>query len=358
MPKEYLIPLGPFESSQDIGRFIDVAPALGLNTFNMAGGAIVDDFDNDGLFDIVTSTMDVCGPMHFFHNNGDGTFTDRSAQSGVAKQLGGLNLLQADYNNDGCLDILVLRGGWQFPMRKSLLRNNCDGTFTDVTAEAGLAVPAAATQTAAWADIDNDGKIDLFVANEHAPSQLFHNNGDGTFTDIGPQAGIDRVAFSKAVVAGDYDNDGYPDFYVSNFRGANFLYHNNRNRTFTDVAAALHVQEPYISFPAWFFDYDNDGWLDLFVTSYHLSIEEVVRSYMHLPLRAETAKLYRNTGNGSFRDVTAEVGLDRVFMPMGSNFGDVDNDGFLAKVMIVTLEAMPMNLAGFIAPDGPPAIAV
>jgi hypothetical protein len=155
--------------------------------------------------------------MHYFHNNGDGTFSDRTAAAGLSGQLGGLNLIQADYNNDGCLDVLVLRGAWeQIGQRKSLLRNNCDGTFTDVTKESGLAVPATNTQSAVWADINNDGLLDLFVVNESGPSQLFLNKGDGTFQDISHAAGIDRAAFSKGVAAADYDGDGYVDFYVSN----------------------------------------------------------------------------------------------------------------------------------------------
>lgn len=329
VPHEYLIPPSTFESTEDLGRFVDVAPEAGINLYSMSGGLIVDDFERNGLFDVVTSDFGQCAPMHFFHNNGDGTFTDRTAQAGLNGQLGGLNMVQTDYNNDGCLDILVLRGAWEFPQRKSLLRNNCDGTFTDVTAASGLAKPATSTQTAVWADIDNDGYLDLFVGNENGPAQLFRNKGDGTFEDISHAAGIDRVAFSKGVVAADYDNDGYVDFYVSNLNGDNFLYHNNRDRTFTDVAQKAGVQKPWQSFAAWFFDYDNDGWPDLFVTSYYVSVDESVRSYLGLTPNAETLKLYKNLGNGAFRDVTAEVGLDRVFMPMGSNFGDIDNDGFL-----------------------------
>lgn len=329
VPKEYLIPLSSFESAEDVGRFVDVAPQAGLNMYDMSGGLIVDDFDNDGLLDIVTSDFGQCAPMHFFHNNGDGTFSDRTAQAGLSDQLGGLNLIQTDYNNDGCLDILVLRGAWEFPQRKSLLRNNCNGTFTDVTKASGLADPATDTQTAVWADIDNDGYLDLLVGNENVPSQLFHNNGNGTFTDISHSAGIDRMGYTKAVVAADYDNDGYVDFYVSNLNGDHFLYHNNHDKTFTEVALRAGVQKPWQSFGAWWFDYDNDGWPDLFVTSYYVSVDETLRSYLGLPPNAETLKLYKNLGDGTFRDVTSEVGLDRVFMPMGSNFGDIDNDGFL-----------------------------
>jgi hypothetical protein len=328
VPAKYLIPPSTFDSVEDVGRFVDVAPAAGINLYSMSGGLIVDDFERNGLFDIVTSDYGECAAMHYFHNNGNGTFSDRTAQSGLADQLGGLNLIQTDYNNDGCLDIFVLRGAWEFPQRPSLLKNNCDGTFTDVTAGSGLS-EAMQTQTGVWADINNDGYLDLFVGNETGPSHLYRNKGDGTFEDISHAAGIDRVAFTKGVVAGDYDNDGYVDFYVSNLNGDNFLYHNNHDGTFTDVARQAGVQKPWQSFAAWFFDYDNDGWPDLFVTSYYVSVDESVRSYLGLPPSAETLKLYKNLGNGTFRDVTAEVGLDRVFMPMGANFGDIDNDGYL-----------------------------
>ena len=330
VPPALLIPLSDFESAQNIGRFKDIAATAGTNAFLEAGGVVVDDFDNDGLLDIVASSTDVCDALHFYHNNGDGTFSDRTVQAGLADQLGGLNLVQVDYNNDGCMDLLVLRGGWEFPMRKSLLRNNCNGTFTDVTDQSGLGATVTETNSAVWADIDNDGYLDLFIANEKSPSQLFRNRGDGTFEDISHAAGIDQTAYSKGVTAADYDNDGYVDFYVSNLDGPNYLYHNNLDNTFTEIAKQAGVQAPGTGFATWFFDYDNDGWPDLFVTSYpSFSPDEVVRSYMHLPTHVDTMKLYRNNRNGTFEDVTTQVGLDRVFIPMGANFGDVDNDGFL-----------------------------
>jgi hypothetical protein len=295
----------------------------------MAGGVIVDDFDNDGLLDIVSSSMAMCQPLHFFHNNGDGTFTERAAQAHLNDQLGGLNIIQADYNSDGCMDILVLRGGWEVPQRKSLLKNNCDGTFTDVTKAAGLAEPATSTQTAVWTDINNDGLLDLFVGSENGGAQLFLNNGDGTFKDISHSAGIDKVTYAKGVVAADYDNDGWPDLYVSNFQGENLLYHNNHDNTFTEVAHDAGVLGNGRGFAAFFLDYDNDGWPDIFVTSYFTSVDETVRTYLGLPHNVTTLKLYRNLGNGTFQDVTKAVGLNKVFMPMGGNFGDFDNDGFL-----------------------------
>jgi tetratricopeptide (TPR) repeat protein len=316
-----------FQSAEDLGRFRDVAPQAGLAFTSMAGGLIVDDLDGDGQFDVVASSQNFCAPMHFFHNNGDGTFADRSAASGVAAQLGGLTLIQADYNNDGCPDILVLRGGWQLPMRKSLLRNNCNGTFTDVTREAGLAEPTS-TQTAVWADVNNDGLLDLYVGNENGPNQLFLNQGNGTFREVAHAAGVDVSAFTKAVAAADFDGDGWVDLYAANYRGDGSLFRNNHDGTFTDVARQAGVLGPGHAFPAWFFDYDNDGWPDLLVTSYVMSVDETARTYLGLPHNSATMRLYRNLGNGAFRDVTAETGLDKVFMPMGSNFGDVDNDGY------------------------------
>jgi hypothetical protein len=337
VPPKYLLPLSSFGTSvaspsiEGAGRFTDVAQKAGLNLFAMAAGVIVDDFENNGLLDVVTSNWNLCEPMRYFHNNGNGTFTDQADKAGLTGQTGGLNIIQTDYNNDGCTDILVLRGSWMprnLAHRKSLLRNNCNGTFTDVTKESGLAKPATNTQAGVWADINNDGFLDLFVGNETGPSQLFLNKGDGTFEDISHSAGIDRTAFTKGVVAADYDNDGYVDFYVSNQNGANYLYRNNHNLTFTNIAKQAGVPGVGRGFAAWSFDYDNDGWPDLFVANFSLSIEETLQTYLGLPHKGGTLKLYRNLGNGAFRDVTKETGLDKVYMPMGANFGDVNNDGY------------------------------
>jgi hypothetical protein len=329
VPKEQLIPRAAFESKESVIHLVDVARAAGLDRYGQAGGAIVDDFDNDGILDIVVSNVNDCEPLLFFHGNGDGTYTNRADQAGLAKQTGGLNIMQTDYNNDGCKDILILRGGWEYARPKSLLRNNCDGTFTDVTKESGLADVVTATQTAVWADIDNDGNLDLFVGNENSPNQLFLNKGDGTFVDIAKSAGVNQVNFTKAVVAADYDNDGYVDLYVSTLNGEHHLYHNNHDRTFTDVTRQAGVEGPWTTFGAWFFDYDNDGWPDLFVAGYGSSVEDVMNEYRHLPQGGEKLSLFKNLGNGKFRNVTAEAGLARVMMPMGLNFGDIDNDGFL-----------------------------
>jgi len=337
VPEPYLIPPHVFESDETMPRFDNIAPHLGLDTFDLSGGAIGDDFDNDGYLDLLVSTWDTQGQMRLFRNTRDGTFSERTAQTGLLGFYGGLNMVQADYDNDGHLDVLVLRGAWlgeggQHP--NSLLRNNGDGTFTDVTFDAGLGRVHYPTQTGAWGDYDNDGDLDLYIGNEWssampAPSQLFRNNGDGTFTDVAIAAGVTNDAFAKAVIWGDYDGDRWPDLYVSNGLGVNRLYRNNGDGTFTDVAASLGVTGPTTSFPAWFWDFDNDGVLDLYVAAYDADVEHLAASALGLPVEAELAHLYRGTGDGGFEEVASRYGLDRPTSAMGSNFGDLDNDGYL-----------------------------
>ncbi len=330
VPGAQLIPPSAFTSAEDIGRFHDVAPRAGLSSVASAGGVIVEDFRGTGRFDVVTSTSDKCGAVTMHASDGTGRFTDRTAAAGLTSQLGGLNTVQGDYDNNGCPDVLVLRGGWEeLPQRLSLLRNDCRGAFTDVTVASGLAASPASTQAAVWTDFDNDGFLDLFVGVENGPAQLFRNRRNGTFENVAAAAGVDRIAYTKGVAAGDYDNDRYPDLYVSNYGGPNFLYHNNGDGTFTEFSAGARVLGTPQGFATWFFDYDNDGWEDLFVTSYVASLDEMVRDYLGLAHNATTMKLYRNLGDGTFRDVSAAAGLNRVLMPMGANFGDLDNDGFL-----------------------------
>ena len=328
VPEEHRLPGTALRAEGGMPRFVDVSKAAGLGRMGIAGGTIVEDFDGDGLLDVAFSSVEFCEPLRLYRNRGDGRFEERTAAAGLSQQLGGLNLVSTDYDNDGRADIFVLRGGWEIPMRNSLLRNDGDGTFTDVTREAGLSSPDHSTHYAAWADFDNDGWLDVFVGHELTPSQLFRNRRDGTFEDVTAAAGVGASAFTKGATFGDYDADGDPDLYVSNMWADNFLYRNNGDGTFTDVAAALGVTGPFASFPTWFFDYDNDGRLDLFVSSYPMSIEEFAKHYFGQPTTAETLTLYRNVG-GRFQDVSRAVGLDRAVPSMGSNFGDLDNDGFL-----------------------------
>jgi hypothetical protein len=237
--------------------------------------------------------------------------------------------VQTDYNNDGWLDIFIPRGAWVCPMRPSLLRNNRDGTFTDVTREAGLLV-AVDSQVAAWADFDNDGFLDLFLGGETVPSHLFRNKGDGTFEDVTERAGVSNAGFMcKGASWGDFDGDGYPDLYVANIKGPPRLFRNNRDGTFTDVARDVGITQPDEGFSCWFWDYDNDGWPDIFATAYERGPSTNVQSQMGLPHDGKTCRLYRNVGGKRFEDVSAAVGLNLAMSPMGTNFGDFDNDGYL-----------------------------
>ena len=346
VPAPWRIDPALFESKVDIKRFKDVAPGLGLGVNRLSGGVITDDFDGDGYLDIVSSSLGFNDPLLLFHNNADGTFTDITASTGLAGETGGLNILQTDYDNDGRLDILVLRGAWMGEGGKhpaSLLRNRGDGTFDDVTITAGL-LRYHPTQAAVWFDFNKDGWIDLFIGNESAkgnhPSELFRNNGDGTFTECAAAYGLDVNAFVKGVSAGDFNNDGWPDLYLSILGKPNMLWRNDGPTKpelgakspwkFTDVALAAGVRQPMSSFPCWFFDFDNDGWQDIFVAGYKISdVADVAADYLGLPHKAERARLYRNQGDGTFKDVTREMGLYKVLHAMGSNFGDLDNDGFL-----------------------------
>lgn len=333
VPPRHLVPPERFESEEQVPRFQDVAPLLGLNTVSLSGGAIADDFDNDSWLDLVVSDWSPGGQLRYFRNNGDGSFSDRTVHAGLRGLFGGLNLIQGDYDNDGDPDILVLRGAWlgrsgRYP--NSLLQNDGEGRFRDVTFDAGLGDGHFPSQTAAWADYDNDGDLDLYVGNEMFPSQLFRNNGDGTFNDVARQAGVENGEVAKGVVWGDFDADRLPDLYVSNFGSVNRLYRNNGDGTFQDVATDTNVPYPVKSFPAWFWDFNNDGVLDLFVSSYERRVEDVAAPYFGLPpLETVPDSFYRGDGKGSFEDVSLDVMLHPVTQPMGSNFGDFDGDGFL-----------------------------
>ena len=320
-----------FQSEFDIGKFRDVGHSVGVNRFNQAGGAIMDDFDNDGLLDLVVSSTDSTQQMSYYRNKGDGAFEDRSQQAGVTDQLGGLVCYQADYDNDGYLDIVVPRAAWMsYEIRPSLLRNNGAGGFEDVTARAGL-MAALNSNAAAWADFDNDGNVDFFIACEQQDSRLYRNKGDGTFEDVAARAGVkgNPTLFCKGCNWIDYDNDDYPDLFVNNLTTDAQLYHNERNGTFTEITLATGIRGPRHGFSCWAWDFDNDGWLDIFATSYDRSVADVVKGMLGQPHSRFSNRLYRNHGDGSFDDVTAEAGLDLVLATMGSNFGDFDNDGFL-----------------------------
>ena len=333
IPEAWRIAPGAFASPVDPGRFWDVAGPAGVAYFDNAGGSVTDDFDGDGLLDIVVSSRDPCEPLRLYLNRGDGTFADVSEAAGLGEQLGGLNVTQVDYDNDGRLDLFVMRGGWETAIRNSLLRNRAaaDGgvVFEDVTARAGLGGPAHRTHSAAWADYDGDGWLDVFLGHEMSWSQLFRNRGDGTFEDTTLKAGMRFRSLTKGATWGDVDNDGRPDLYVSNFGERNLLFVNRGGGRFDEVGVERGVSEPRYSFPTWFWDYDNDGWQDLVVVTFLQTVDEVAREYLGLEPRDETMRIYRNRGDGSFEDATASLDMARMVPTMGANYGDLDNDGYL-----------------------------
>ena len=359
VPRPHLIPGIAARMGATFPRFENIAGELRLGVNGLAGGLSVEDFNRDGWLDLFMTSWGLNDPVQLFLADGQGGYVEHTAEAGLAGIVGGLNAVHADYDNDGFADILVLRGAWQGDAGthpNSLLRNRGDGTFEDVTFAAGLS-SFHPTQTASWADFNLDGYLDLFVGNESGVrmgwgahrSELFLNNRNGTFTEVSRQVGIDLDDFVKGVVWGDVNNDGRPDLFVSVLMGPNRLYLNRGGKSletwrFDDVAPAVGVQQPMASFPAWFWDFDHDGWEDLLVLSYDIrhstSLHEAVaREYLGLPLAithngtsvpVEHSRLYRNKGDGTFTDVTRQAGLDtKVLYPMGSNFGDLDNDGWL-----------------------------
>ncbi|MGY8823931.1 MAG: CRTAC1 family protein [Candidatus Latescibacterota bacterium] len=338
VPKPWLIPPAVFASEYDIGSFVDIAAAAGVDVVGHAGGSIVEDFDGDGLLDIVASSRGLRDQLRLFHNAGDGTFPEQTDQAGLRGQFGGLNLAHADYDNDGDRDLLVLRGAWMGEEGRhpnTLLQNQGRGTFEDVTRATGI-FSLHPSHSGAWGDYDNDGLLDLYIGNESSPDprpahpcELFRNNGDGTFSEVAAAVGVADVGFVKGLAWGDYDNDGMLDLYLSHLNGYNVLYH-NEGGYFSEVAKTAEVRDPYVSFPTWFWDYDNDGWQDILVAGFDMAeLDDMAAIYLDQPFAAEYPRLYHNQGNGTFEDVTVQTGLDRVILPMGANFGDLDNDGWL-----------------------------
>ncbi|WP_348800097.1 CRTAC1 family protein [Flavobacterium adhaerens] len=345
VPKQWLIPdLNKDKSDYTIKPFVDVASNVGIVDKNMSGGVIVDDFNNDNYLDIVTSNWSLDGVMHYYQNNQKGKFINNSKISEIGRFKGGLSMIQADYDNDGDIDILVLRGAWMREFGKqpnSLLRNNGDGTFTDVTIKSGL-YSELPTQAGTWNDFNNDGFLDLFIGNESTagesnPCELFINNQDGTFTDVAKTANCDLVDFIKGVTATDYDNDGDIDLFLSGMNKRKTLLKNvgikNGIPQFIDATekaglSAINV----MTFPTWFWDYDNDGWQDLFVCGYQYTgsiSSEIAKEALNVSNESSKMYLYRNNHDGTFSNVTKAAGLDKSVFAMGSNFGDIDNDGFL-----------------------------
>ncbi|WP_163399769.1 FG-GAP-like repeat-containing protein [Flavobacterium fluviatile] len=345
VPKQWLIPdLNQSNEGYSIKPFLDVAANVGIKNRNMSGGVILDDFNNDNYLDIVTSDWSLNGAMHYYQNDQKGKFIDYSKVSEIGRFKGGLNMIQADYDNDGDTDIFVLRGAW---MRKfgrqpnSLLRNNGDGSFTDVTIKSGL-YSEFPTQAGTWNDFNNDGYLDLFIGNESSPNdsfpcELYLNNQDGTFTNVAKAAKCDIISYIKGVTSADYDNDGDIDLFLSGMNKRKILLKNTGTKNGIPFFADATVEAglaglTVMTFPTWFWDYDNDGWQDIFVCGYQFNGSiggQIAMEALNVPNESSKMYLYRNNHDGTFSDVSKVSGLSKTVFAMGSNFGDIDNDGFL-----------------------------
>ena len=340
-PKYYL----PIGSDATFPKFKNIAMHLDVAVNGLSGGVCVEDFDRDGDIDILASSYGMNHQIQFFNNIGDGTFVNLTESAGLNGVVSGLNMIHADYNNDGYADILVLRGGWLEDAGthpNSLLKNNGNGTFRDVTVESGV-YSEYPTQTAAWADINLDGHLDLFIGNETTnnlyPCEMYLNLGDGTFKNIALESGLNVTAYVKGSSWGDVNNDGLPDLYLSILGGDNLLFVNTTNLesgniTFTETGKLAGITEPFFSFPTWFWDYNNDGWDDIFVSGYDITRlnkvpEDEARILLEMEPKSELPRLYKNNGDGTFSNVTEVTGINIPMYTMGSNFGDINNDGFL-----------------------------
>jgi tetratricopeptide (TPR) repeat protein len=318
-------------------EFEDIAIKVGLDKTSAGRGLAVFDYNNDGNLDVVIAAAQA--GCSLYRNNGDGTFTDVSVGSGLDDCVNGFAITAGDYNNDGLPDLFITRLGF-FVGEGMLMRNNGDGTFTDVTEKAGLKFWGPAF-TACWVDYDGDGFLDLFIVNNlgglfdrKAKNRLYHNNGDGTFTEVSDQAGLKTIWPTIGACWGDYDNDGRPDLYVSNAMGRAQLYHNNGDGTFTDVSAEAGLDEFCIGSTAFWVDYDNDGWLDLvqFAWSDHEDVVYTMRNGDGPP-HGNHLRLYHNNRNGTFTMRSDELGLTGCWGTMSGNAGDFNNDGYIDFVL-------------------------
>ena len=359
------------EQSPKVGRplFEDVTRAAGLDFHltcggaeklyimeSMCGGVAVFDYDNDGwpdIFFVNGSTLEdmktgKAPTSKLYHNNHDGTFTDVTEKAGLAHRGWCFGAAVGDYDNDGWDDLYItcLNGGF-------LYKNNGDGTFRDVTAEAGVGNPGRWGTSAAFGDYDRDGHLDLYIANyvgldlnnlpkfgstpfcqyrgipvscgprglSGSRDRLYHNNGDGTFTDVTEMTGIDPNSYyGLGVVWGDYDGDGWPDIYVANDSSPSLLYHNNQGKGFTEVGLTAGVAyssdgREQAGMGVDFGDYDNDGWADLVKTNFS----------------DDSNNLFHNSRDGTFEDRADASGFGAVstpFLGFGVRFFDYDNDGW------------------------------
>lgn len=338
------------------GTFTDVTDKAGVGDIGWGMGVAIGDYNNDGWDDIYVTCL---GANHLLKNNGNGTFKDVTQVAGVSDPRWSTGAAFVDYDNDGNLDLFVSNyvdfdvnhlpefGSGRTCQFKgipvqcgprglpgagdSLYHNNGDGTFTDVSKKAGVADAGGYYGLGViCSDFDEDGLVDIYVANDSTPNFLYHNNGNGTFKDIGFSSGTavnenGSEQGSMGVTLGDYDHDGKLDLFITNFDDDyNTLYHNDGKGSFTDVSYAAKVAAvslPYVGWGTKFFDYDNDGWVDLLVVNGHV--------YPQLPTYRQRNLVHHNNGDGTFNEVGAQLGspFSEKRAGRGAAFGDIDNDG-------------------------------
>jgi hypothetical protein len=353
------------------GTFTDVTVKAGVPGRGWGFGCVAADYDNDGYTDLLVTNF---GPNILYRNRGDGTFIDVTEKAGV----GGGNIWHAgaafgDYDLDGNLDLFV-PGYLEFNAAKpelktceyrgvkvhacgplgyrgapdALYHNNGDGTFTEVTIRANVADKNLYFGfQAVFEDFDNDGWPDLFVGNDSNPNYLYRNKRDGTFEEVGVSSGVAYSADGKemssmGIAVGDYDHDGNMDLFITTFANDNYiLFHNDGGGLFTDVSYPAGVGEPTIPYLGWatfFFDYDNDGHPDLFCANGHVfpEVDGAIRESYRQPLQ-----LFRNLGNGKFREVTKEALSLPHQAARGGAFADYNNDGGL-DLVVSLMDARPL----------------
>ncbi|HUL15781.1 MAG TPA: CRTAC1 family protein [Terriglobales bacterium] len=342
------------------GIFEDVTEKAGLQGVGYGMGVAVGDYDNDGYEDLYVTAY---GGNKLYHNNGDGTFTDVTAKAGVAAAGWSSSAAWVDLDGDGYLDLIVLRYvQWDFddiwcgehregyraychpdyfkPITPLVYHNNGDGTFTEVSSKIGLDKPGKGLGIA-LADYDRDGHIDVFVANDSMVEYLYHNKGNGTFEEVGLLSGVaadsdGRTYAGMGVDFADYDNDGWPDLVVTDLANQRYaLYHNNRDGSFTYTSMNSGIGQMTMTHSGWgvrFLDYDNDGWKDLLIAQGH-DLDTIELNFPNLRYR-EPMLLARNTGKG-FVDVSSQSGtvFQKPWVARGMAIGDLDNDGRLDAVV-------------------------
>jgi hypothetical protein len=361
-----------FYRNEGNGKFTEVGEKAGVSDIGWGMGVAVGDYNNDGFEDLYVTCL---GPDHLLKNNGNGTFSDVTAKAGVNDPRWTTGAGFVDYDNDGDLDLFVTNyvdfdinnlpefGAGKTCQYKSipvqcgprglkgagdsLFRNNGNGTFTDVSKQAGVMDENGYYGLGVLTgDFDDDGLIDIFVANDSTPNFHYRNKGDGTFEEIGFSAGTavyenGSEQGSMGVTAGDYDHDGKLDIFITNFADEyNTLYHNDGKNSFTDLSYAAKVAAmslPHVGWGTKFFDYDNDGWVDLFVANGHV--------YPQLPGYRQPRLLHRNNRDSTFTEVSAEFGtvLTENRVSRGVAFGDIDNDGDV-DLLIADLDGPPQLL--------------